>query len=274
MKLPFQAAAQPKELRNPKPFPFPKLATVDLAAQYKAARVGGDFFDVMHVAKTKLLFILMDIAGKRETALHIAAAAQDVFRQCGTEFYQDPNVEDGDAITHLLLEVNKAIMAAAAGVCFAPAFIGCYDENITTLSYINAGHTPGILKDSEGTLLLQANGLPLGLFSHSTHDSQFCALGEGACVTLVSKGLVETKVAGQEFGIERVRAALSGSSFPSAAEWCRHILAEVESHQSQPTRFGPTFQIPGFGRTEVNDITTVVLMRTAVETQVAATAAS
>jgi serine phosphatase RsbU (regulator of sigma subunit) len=264
MKLPFQPAAPQKQLRNPKPFPFPKLATVDLAAQYKAARVGGDFFDVMHVAKTKLLFVLMDIAGKRETALHVAAAAQDVFRQCGTEFYADPNVEDGDAITHLLLEVNRAIMVAANGILCAPAFIGCYDEEITTLSYINAGHTPAILTDEQGTLLLEANGLPLGLFSHSTHDSQFCALSEGASVTLVSKGLVENKSGGQEFGIERVKKLLKkNGGFPSAADLCKHILDEVEHYQSQPSRFGPSFQIPGFGRSETNDITTVVLMRTA-----------
>lgn len=272
MKLPFQPAAQQTELRNPKPFPFPKLPTVDLAAQYKAARVGGDFFDVMHVAKTKLLFVLMDIAGKRETALHVAAAAQDVFRHCGEEFYADPDVEDGDAITHLLLEMNKAIMTAANGVCCAPAFIGCYDEDPTTLSYINAGHTPAILKDEQGTLLLEANGLPLGLFSHSTHDSQYCALGEGACVTLVSKGLVENKSGGQEFGIERVQSLLNNGGFLSAAELCRHILAAVEKHQSQPSRFGPSFQIPGFGRSETNDITTVVLMRTAAQRESAASA--
>ncbi len=272
MKLPFHSASPQKELRNPKPFPFPKLATVDLAAQYRAARVGGDFFDVMPVGQSKLLFVLMDIAGKRETALHLAAAAQDVFRNCGTEFYADPDVEDGDAITHILLEMNKSIMVAAKGVCCAPAFIGCYDEQITTLSYINAGHTPAILKDEQGTLLLEANGLPLGLFSHSTHDSQFCALSQGACVVLVSKGLVETKSSGQEFGIARVQAMLGNGAFPSAADACRHILSAVDQHQAQPSRFGPSFQIPGFGKAEENDITTVVLMRTASENQTIASA--
>ena len=91
-------------------------------------------------------------------------------------------------------------------------------------------------------------------------------------MTLVSKGLVETKVGGQEFGIERVRKALASGEFPSAVEWCKYILAQVEQHQAQPTRFGPSFQIPGFGRTEVNDVTTVVLMRTADQQQSAASA--
>ena len=153
-----------------------------------------------------------------------------------------------------------------------PPSSGATTKKSPPLSYINAGHTPAILKDEQGTLLLEANGLPLGLFSHSTHDSQYCALGEGACVTLVSKGLVENKNGREEFGIERVQSLLSDGGFPSAAELCRHILAAVEKHQAQPTRFGPSFQIPGFGKSEANDVTTVVLMRTSIQKEAAASA--
>jgi len=136
-----------------------------LAALYRAARVGGDFFDFLQVGGSKLLFVMLDIAGKREAALHIAAAAQDLFSHGGNEIFASDDVEDSQAITRLLLDMNRAMIAAAGGVCCAPAFLGCYDETISTLTYINAGHTPAVLKDEEGTLLLEANGLPLGLFS-------------------------------------------------------------------------------------------------------------
>ena len=74
------------------------------------------------------------------------------------------------------------------------------------------------MQDEEGTLLLQANGLPLGLFSHSTHDSQFCSLQPGSMLMLVSKGLVELKAGGNEFGIHRVQQLLDENVYPTPEE--------------------------------------------------------
>jgi serine phosphatase RsbU (regulator of sigma subunit) len=264
MKLnPFQTAAAPaKDARPPVPTKFPEMKTVKIAAQYRAARVGGDFYDFVVPTPDKLLFIFLDIAGKRDTALKVAANVQDFFRKRCTEIYSSPDVEDSDAVTKLTLEVNRKVMEAAGGVCMAPAFIGCYDETINTLSYINAGHIPGLMQDEEGTLLLQANGLPLGLFSHSTHDSQFCTLVPGSMLMLVSKGLVETKAGGQEFGIHRVQQVLDDNLYPTAEEACKGVLAAIENFEKTPTRFGPSFSFAGFGGHEPNDITTIAIKRT------------
>jgi serine phosphatase RsbU (regulator of sigma subunit) len=263
MKLPFKSSPNVQNLRKPAPSVVPKLPATELAAGYRAARTGGDFYDFLTVQDTKLLFVMLDIAGKRETALHIAAAAQELFREEGQRLFNDSALEDSEAITKLLLEMNRKIMAEAGGVRCAPAFLGCYDEEINTLTYINAGHTPAVLKDSEGTLLLAANGLPLGLFSHSTHDSQYCALDEGAVLVLVSRGVIESKGANDDFGIKRVQDILSTGGFSSANAVCQMILQAVESHQKQPSRFGPTLHIAGLGGEEPNDVTTLALLRSA-----------
>lgn len=262
MKLPFQTASAPaKAVQMPAPSTIPTLKTLKIAAQYRAARVGGDFYDLVVPAADKLLFIFLDIAGKRETALRVAATVQDFFRKRCVEFYSDPNVEDSDVVTKLTLEVNRKIIEAAGAVCMAPAFIGCYDETIHTLTYINAGHIPGLLQDEDGTLLLQANGLPLGLFSHSTHDSQFATLLPGAMLMLVSKGLVETKAGGNEFGIHRVQQNLDESLYATAEDACKGVLDAIQKFEASPTRFGPSFTIPGFGGHEPNDITTIAFKR-------------
>ena|SRR6185312_11319570 len=262
MKLPFKSSANvASPLRKPAPSVVPTMPGTEVAAGYRAARTGGDFYDFLTVQDTKLLFMMLDIAGKRDTALHVAAAAQDTFREKGKAIFSDPALEDSEAITKLLLEMNRKIMAEAGGVRCAPAFLGCYDEDINTLTYINAGHTPAVLKDAEGTLLLAANGLPLGLFSHSTHDSQFCALEDGAVLVLVSRGVIESKGSNDDFGIKRVQDILSNGGFSSANAVCQMILQAVESHQKQPSRFGPSLHIPGLGADEQNDVTTLALMR-------------
>jgi serine phosphatase RsbU (regulator of sigma subunit) len=261
MKLPFKSSPNVQNLRKPAPSEIPTLPATQLAAGYRAARTGGDFYDFLTVRDSKLLFLMLDIAGKRETALHVAAGAQDLFREQGKKIFDDPSLEDSEAITKLLLELNRKIMADAGGVRCAPAFLGCYDEEINTLTYINAGHTPAVLKDAEGTLLLEANGLPLGLFSHSTHDSQYCALEDGAVLAIVSRGVTESKGANDDFGIKRVQDILDKGGFSSANAVCQMILQAVESHQKQPSRFGPTLSIAGLGGDEPNDVTTLVLMR-------------
>jgi serine phosphatase RsbU (regulator of sigma subunit) len=269
MKIAFQSSPQSTAgLRRPEPTALPELSSAQLAAVYRAARVGGDFYDFLQVG-SKLLFVLLDIAGKRQTALHIAAAAQDLFRKQGNILFAG-EMEDSEAITRLLLDMNRAIMAAAGGVVCAPAFLGCFDESISTLTYINAGHTPAILKDEDGILRLAANGLPLGLFSHSTHDSQFCALGPGAAVVLVSKGIIETKGASDEFGLDRVQNILLNGDFKSAEDICKAILEAVEAYEKRPSRFGPSLNFAGFGDREPNDLTTLVLMRTAAASRAAA----
>jgi len=261
MKLGFASSASGKNMHQPVTSPLPQLPGTQVAARYRSARVGGDFYDFIHVGVNKLLFILLDIAGKRETALKVAAAAQETFRTLGTEMFADPNVEDGDAVTHLLLEINRRIISASAGICSSPGILGCFDETINTASYINAGHTPAVLRDEQGTLLLEANGLPLGLFTHATHDSQYCAVEPGASLVLVSRGVVEVKASGQEFGIDRVREVIANGEYQTAAELCEAVLTTAEDFKQKPSRFGPRLGIPGFGESEPNDMTALALLR-------------
>ena len=264
MKLKFQSSASAPVHRQPVPTVVPTLETAELAARYRGTRIGGDFYDFIQVGASKLLFVMLDIAGKRETALHSAAIAQEIFRRRGAEMFGVPHSEDADSTTRLLLEMNRAIIGAASGgVCHAPAFLGCYDEDTGILTYINAGHTPGVMKDAHGTLLLEANGLPLGLFSHATHDAQFCALGPGASLALVSKGLVEVKSGNQEFGIEGVRSLIEKNTCTSADELCRLLHETVLAHEKKPSFFGPTLAFAGIGSQEPNDITVLTLMRKA-----------
>lgn len=272
MKLPFKSSANVQNLRKPAPSTVPALPGTELAAGYRAARTGGDFYDFVTVSESKLLFLMLDIAGKRDTALHVAAGAQDLFRERGSAIFSGDN-EDSDSITRLLLELNRKIMQDAGGVRCAPAFLGCYDEEINTLTYINAGHTPAVLKDSGGTLLLEANGLPLGLFSHATHDSQFCALDDGATLVLVSRGVTESKGLNDDFGIKRVQDILDGENYSSANAVCQMILQAVEAHQKQPSRFGPALNIAGLGGEEPNDITTLALMRSSTASHAAGSSA-
>ena len=106
----------------------------------------------------------------------------------------------------LCLQLNRAVIEASDGVRPCPAFAGCYDEDLGTITYFNAGHPAGLVRDETGIAELHATGLPLGLFSHTTVDVSTVVLPPGAGLLLVSRGIVEAKCAGEEFGLQQVKA--------------------------------------------------------------------
>ena len=260
MKLPFGAAAAPEKSRQPKTAQFPEMRSGDIAALYRAARVGGDYFDFVS-SGDKLVFILMDVAGKREQALAVAAAVQEVLHRRAPALLKDGG--DEQSITKLSLELNRVVLESAKGVCSAPAFLACYDQSIHTVTYVNAGHTPGLLKDEKGILELAPNGLPFGLFTHSTHDAQFCAMAPGAVLLLASRGLVESRSNGNEFGMNRLREALQATQGEHAISVCREVIEQVERYESGPQSASSKIAaaVPGLRPPEPNDVTTVALLR-------------
>ena len=253
MKIPFFTPAPKQVLRHPEPAAVPKLPNSTLSALYKAARVGGDFYDFAVTPAGRLVFMLADIAGRREEALHIAASAQQAFRKKVEANFSGQYLNEHDAMTDLLIDVNRAIMTAADGVRNSPAFIGCYDEHLGTLAYINAGHPPALLRDSSGITPLPANGFPLGLFSHAAHDTQLSVLQPGAALLICSKGLVESRSRSEEYGMERLAQVLQTSHFEDAQELCRQVLQSVEEFSTRRGKPGT----PG------NDVTALALVRAA-----------
>jgi len=90
-----------------------------------------------------VLFGLLDLAGRREDTREILIAAQDTFRTRGYQLFAVEDFNEAEAMIGLCLEINRTILQFAAGVRSCPAFLGCYNEDLGTVCYSNAGHTPG-----------------------------------------------------------------------------------------------------------------------------------
>lgn len=234
MRFSFQSAAPRISRRLPERSPLPRMRTVEVGAEYAFARMGGDFYEFLELSPLRLAFALFDFAGKRDEAMEIAAAVQDVFRAQAPRLFASDHANDNDSIAELALLLNRAILAAAGGVHYSPGFIGCLNELVGTVSYCNAGHTPGLLKHNSAVDLLPANALPLGLFSHATFEPEVRVLQSKASLLLVSRGLVESKNRGQEFGIERLRESFQAMAAADAPALCRQVLDRVEDFTRSP----------------------------------------
>jgi len=213
--------------RDPLPASIPRVRGAELAAVYYGQRRSGDFYDCIRVNKECVLFGLFDIAGGLEETRPIVVALQETFRSSGAQILAPHDANSLEAMLELWIRLNRAVMSAAGGVHSCPAFIGCYNEEIMTLSYVNAGHPPGICRDEDSLRFLEATALPLGLFSHSIPDSSVMFLRPGNGVLLVSKGILEARRRSDEFGIERVGEYFLETGFQSAHETCVGVLGRV-----------------------------------------------
>jgi len=233
--------------RTPEPPPalepvageFPKMEGAEIADTTYGQRVAGDFYDSLRVSPDRVLFGLLDVAGRRQSNQQILSAAQQIFRTLGAELFGPPDINESEAMTTLCLRLNRGIMEAAAGVHSCPAFLGCYNERFGTLCYTNAGHTPGLLRDHTGIVELASTGLPLGLFSHATAEAPTVALEKGAVLLLVSRGVVEgkcrdAKVDDLEFGLERVKERLLANPSQSAQALSASVLNAVGEFTCEP----------------------------------------
>jgi serine phosphatase RsbU (regulator of sigma subunit) len=225
---PSQAPADPLQAA------VPELRLAELAAASYGELQGGDHYDFVRVGPSRVLFGLLDIAGRVEENGAVVSAAQLTFRTRSPELFTAEDVNEADAMAELCLELNRAIMAAEGGIRSCPAFAGCYNEDLGTICYFNAGHTPGLLRDPGGITELKATGLPLGLFSHATCDASLVALPPGAALLLVSRGVLEGKRKREEFGLERVKNGLSGGVGETAKQVCVTAINGVKQFMRKP----------------------------------------
>jgi serine phosphatase RsbU (regulator of sigma subunit) len=216
---------------EPVPAPFPTIRGADLASDFLGKRLAGDFYDSLRVSPERVLFGLLDVAGRREDNRAILAAAQEIFRNFGTELFSRPDINESEAMTELSIRLNRTLIDTSHGVHACPAFIGCYHEKFGTLCYSNAGYTPGLLRDSREIVQLGSTGLPLGLFSHATAEAPTIGLEKDAALLLVSRGVIEcerhTRHSAEEFGLERVNRLFQAAPVGGAEALCAFILSSV-----------------------------------------------
>src|SRR5208283_2956140 len=242
---------KPREVALPLTDPLhsdtPELRHAEIAAVYSGQRVARDFYEFLRLWPSRMLFVLLDIAGLRADTRKILIAVQKTFRTLAPELLSGEDINETTAMIELCHAMNLTILRGGVRSC--PAFLGCYNEDLGTVCYANAGHTPGLLRDGTGITLLGATGLPLGLFSHTTQSAGACHLVPGSALLVVSRGIIETEYESADFGLDGARRSLQNTTVLGARDLCFSILeSALKSSSVTPTQ---------------NDLTALALVRNA-----------
>jgi len=205
------------------PNTLPQVAGAQISIAWQPAReVSGDYFDVIQLDDKRLGICVGDVAGKGITAALLMTNLQASFRAFATT-EATPQV--------VCTKLNKFLCANTASGKFVTFFYAILDADKRTLTYENAGHTPGLLMRSTGdTESLRGGGAVLGALPDWVYQDYKVDLQPGNKLLLSTDGITEAEDAHlEEFGEERLLDAARAPT-ADAVETQREIMQRVTAH--------------------------------------------
>jgi sigma-B regulation protein RsbU (phosphoserine phosphatase) len=209
------------------PAQLPHLAGCELAAVNRPARlVGGDYYDALTADAARpderCVLCVADVSGKGLAASLLMSNMQATLRALlGREA----------SLAELARCTNELLYVSTPGNKYVTAILLAVDPVTGACSYVNGGHTQGLLIRAGGRVeMLQATGLALGMFPDVSYEERTFHLNDGDLLALYSDGVTEALDVGEEeFGDERLVASLRRVAGLPARDIVSAVLGDVES---------------------------------------------
>ncbi len=190
------------------PQTLPKMAHLELAAKFVPARaIGGDLYDFIPYSLSRLGIVIGDVSGKGAPAAIYAALVSGILRSHAP-------IEPGPA--EMLSAVNLSLAERRIEAQFVSIIYAVWDDEHRTLQVANSGlPRPVLLHDGKNTVI-EATGLPLGLFDDASYDEFQFTMAPGDVFIFFSDGILDARSRGGElFGrgrVEKIIAECAGRS--------------------------------------------------------------
>jgi sigma-B regulation protein RsbU (phosphoserine phosphatase) len=199
---------------------LPEVPGLELAAANRQARlVGGDYYDVLGEPSQPLLCVA-DVAGKGISASLLMATIQATLRALLVFPLE---------LTELVNRANALLCGSMPGNRYATLFTARYHAATGRLDYVNAAQCQAILMRSSGDIeLLEATGLPIGMFAGVNYEARRLVLSPGDVLVIYSDGVTDARApTEEEFGLERLLDCVGRLAGASAQQICDGVLEAV-----------------------------------------------
>jgi len=206
----------------------PSVPGLEIAfATRPANTVAGDYYDVFprrcgDSHPQTFMIAVADVAGKSIPAALLMATVQASLKTLAPTPM---------SISELVEKMNQyACTNSQNGRRFTTAFVAEFDPQARTLSYVNAGHNPPVLRRASGAIeRLEAGGIPIGILDNPAYATATVTLAPGDWVVLFSDGVVEAENArGQEYGEDRLLYNVHAGAALSPAMLLQRIVNDVD----------------------------------------------
>lgn len=222
----------------------PQISGFDIAGgALPVDATGGDYFDFIPLARGTLGVSIGDVSGHGFSAALLMAELRGSLRAMACKTSN---------IGEILTRTNNVLVDDLEKDRFVTLTLCRLHPTQKTLVYSSAGHVPGYILHSNGTVkrVLESTGLPLGLFSgHKYSTSEAIHIDAGEMLVLLTDGITENEDSSEvQFGVSRALEYVQAQRRESACAIVSGLCQAVKEFSQ--------------GSARVDDVTAVVCKST------------
>jgi len=208
----------------------PQHANAEMAVRFMPARtIGGDLYDFLEYGSAQTAIVLGDVSGKAAPAALFAALVSGIMRSAAGQRL---------APAAMLSSLNDALQERKLESQYVTMLFALWNDESRTLQVANSGAVQPVVCRGGQSIVIRAEGFPLGMFPDVTYDELSIVTEPGDAVVFVSDGILDAENAQEEmYGEERLANMLCGHRDHSAAQIAEAILADVTRFQDGHDRF-------------------------------------
>lgn len=210
---------------------LPEIHNFEISVIYEPELdIGGDYYDFFHVSPSQCGTLIADVSGHGIPAALVMVA---------TYVLTHVKAQEVSKPVELMKVLNKFLGDLIPSGNFVTMQYGIIDSKTRTITLASCGHTPAILyrKRTDSLHYVNPAGMPLGVLKGEKFDEKakdaVVRLGSGDKLIFYTDGVTEAmNASGDQFGSNRLLAAVKETKDKSPEETLSHILARVKRHRA------------------------------------------
>lgn len=209
---------------------LPAIKNLELAAKFVPARaIGGDLYDFVSYSLSRTAIVIGDVSGKGAPAAIYAALVSGILRSHAP-------IEPAPA--EMLSAVNFSLSERRIDGQFVSLIYAVWDDEKRNLRVSNSGLPRPIFSHAGKTEIIEATGLPLGLFDDAEYDEFGFEAEPGDMFVFFSDGILDARNrAGDLFGRGRLERVVAKNAKLSADDVVKAIFTAVSDHTAGEDAF-------------------------------------
>ncbi|HXY16228.1 MAG TPA: SpoIIE family protein phosphatase [Terriglobales bacterium] len=212
------------------PHSLPQIPHLEVAARFVPARaIGGDLYDFMSYSLSRMAIVVGDVSGKGAPAAIYAALVSGILRS---------HAPIEPSPSEMLSAVNFSLSERRIDGQFVSLIYALWDDQRLELRVANSGLPRPVYCHDGKIEIIEATGLPLGLFDDAEYDEFSFKPGPGDLFVFFSDGILDAQNKSRElFGRGRLERVITASCALSAEAVVDAIFKAVTEHAGSEDAF-------------------------------------
>ena len=212
------------------PQELPKPNNLDVAAKFAPARaIGGDLYDFVSYSLSRTAIVIGDVSGKGAPAAIYAALVSGILRSHAP-------IEPGPA--EMLSAVNFSLGERRIEGQFVSLIYAVWDDTNRTLQVANSGLPRPVYCHDGKIEIIEATGLPLGLFDDAEYDEFTFRAKPGDLFVFFSDGILDARSqSGEMFTRGQIEQIVASCADKSADCVVNSLFKAVTEHAAGEETF-------------------------------------